>query len=360
MHTLATSINNEQLLPLIFLTYAVGFIYLLFIRHYDIYEKEPISKLILFSFFGGIVSIFVASFFYLFVHPRQNFIDAILLVGTVEELAKLITFLVLYKLIKKNFDEIVDGIIYIAALSLGFSVVENLFYALESDYPYKLLALRFLTATIGHITFSVYMGIALYIHKKVHKNYLGLIFAFLLSTLAHGFYDGVIFQPELNLFFIPLFIFLIWMSFKLLKLAYAYSKMKYELKLDGFLTHEILPVECCHCGETGAKTYRFKNQNIYVCQSCDHLLIETRVFRNLMQYYRPVFDSKKYMKKNFQSGSIYLDQEKLIYFQANKKRINASLAALKAWLNYQNQADIEKYQQKFTGKIFYFLGLRYL
>ncbi len=360
MHILLSNLNMNQLFSLIILTYIIGFGYLLFIRSYDIYDKEPISKLILFSFFGGIISIGIASFLYLFVHPAQNLIDAILLVGTVEEFAKLSSFLVLYKLIKKDFDEIVDGIIYIAALSLGFSVIENLFYAIESAQPYKLLALRFVTATIGHITFSVYLGIALYIHKKVHKNYLGLALAFLLSTLAHGFYDGVIFQPELNLFFIPVFIFLIWMSFKLLRLAYAYSKMKHELKFDSFLPHGISPVECCYCGEAGAKTYRFKNQNIYVCQSCDHLLIETPVFRSLMKYYRPVFDSKKYVKKNFRSENIYLDQEELIYFQANKKRINTSLAALKAWLYNQNQADIEKYQQKLPGKIFYFLGLRYL
>ncbi len=360
MHIPLTNLSIGQLLPLVFVTYLAGFLYLLFIRRYDKYEKEPVSKLILFSFFGGIVSVSVATFLYVFIHPKQTFFDAVFLVGSVEEFAKLSSFLILYKFIKKDFDEIVDGIIYIAALSLGFSVIENLFYAMESDYPYKLLAFRFLTATIGHIAFSVYLGIALYIHKKVHKNYLGLGLAFLLSTLAHGFYDGVIFQPELNMFFLPLFLFLIWMSFKLLKLAYAYSKMKHEMDRNSFTPKDKVSLKCCHCGSSQVKEYEFKKLAIYICESCNNLLIETNTFRSLIKYYRPVLNSKSFYKNNFRSGSFYLNPQETIYYHSHKKRINAELSSLKQWFDVENKNDIKKYQKKIPGKIFKYLGLRYL
>jgi len=349
-----------ELLILITITYIIGFVFLMFIRKYDIYEKEPINKLLLFSFFGGIISVIVASFIYFFVHPKENFVDAILFVGTVEEFAKLSSFLILYKLIKKDFDEIVDGIIYMAALSLGFSVIENLFYAINSDFPYKVLALRFLTATIGHISFSIYMGIALYVHKKVHKNYLGIALSFLLATLAHGLYDGVIFQPELNMFFIPVFITLVILSFRLLKIAYAYSKKKNLLSLDTFKRKKHKAVDCCYCGGTEAFGYHFKNQNFLICQSCGHALISRDTFKILMKYYRPLSNYKNFSKHFFNHTDTYIDSKKMIYFHTKKQRINTSLPTLDSWFNKENKKDLSLYHNKFIGKIFYYLGLRFL
>ncbi len=349
-----------KLASLVLLSYLIGFLYLMLIRKYDIYEKEPVGKLILFSFIGGLVSVSVASLLYLYIHPAENLFDAIFLVGTVEESAKLITFFLLYKLIKKDFDEIVDGIIYIAAISLGFSVVENLFYALESDYPYKILLIRFLTATIGHITFSVYMGIALYIHKKIHPNYTGLILAFILSTLAHGFYDGFIFEPQLNIFFIPLLIMLIIFGFKLLRLAYAYSKMKNRFNIDEFNLKGRRDYSCCNCGGSESLQYEFGQQDLLLCKQCDHIIIDEKAFKNLLKYYRPVFDRKKFVKTHFKAGTHYLDDEKAIFYHSEKGKINSSIDRLQKWFSIQNQKDLENYHKKYTGKIFYYLGFRFL
>ena len=357
---LLNNLTSKELLILITVTYLIGFFFLMFIRKYDIYEKEPISKLLLFSFFGGIVSVIVASFIYIFVHPKENLVDAILFVGTVEEFAKLSSFLILYKLIKKDFDEIVDGIIYMAALSLGFSVIENLFYALDSDFPYKILAIRFLTATIGHISFSIYMGIALYVHKKVHKNYIGIVLSFLLATLAHGLYDGVIFQPELNMFFIPVFITLVILSFRLLKIAYAYSKKKNLLSLDTFKRKKSNQVDCCNCGGKEALSYQFKNQNFLVCQTCGHALINKDTFKVLMKYYRPMSSYKNFSKQFLNHKDNYIDPERMIYFHAQKEKINTALPALNLWFNEENQKDLALYHKKFVGRIFYYLGLRFL
>jgi len=357
---LQININFTGFFLLSLVSYFVGFIYLMLIRHYDIYEKEPIKKLIFFSFLGGIVSISVASIFYFFIHPQQTFYDAIFLVGIIEEFAKLSSFLLLYKFIKKDFDEIVDGIIYMAALSLGFSVIENLFYAIESDYPYKLLALRFLTATIGHISFSIYMGIALYIHKKIHKNYLGIALSFILATLAHGLYDGVIFQPELNMFFIPVFIILVFLSYKLLKIAYAYSKMKKQFSIETFPKKGSESIDCCHCGGKEGVKYNFKNKTILICETCTHALIEVNTFKTLMKYYRPVSNYKQFTKDYFRPHNGFIDSHHQLFYHAKKQKINASPLDLKSWFEKENKRDLDLYHQKFIGKIFYYLGLRFL
>ncbi len=353
-------INLGKTGTLAFISFIVGFAYLLFIRHYDKYEKEPLGKLILFSFFGGIVSILVTFFFYLFIHPKERFLDAIFLVGTTEEIAKLLSFLFIFRLIKKDFDEIVDGIIYMAALALGFSVIENLFYAMEAQYPYKLLALRFVTATIGHISFSIYMGIALYIHKKIHKNYLGILLSILLSILAHGIYDGVIFEPDLNALFIPVFIILVWIGLKLLKMAYAYSKKKHSFALNSTIKKINEPINCCHCeGKVGTK-YEFIKNDFLVCETCQHVLIEVKSFKSLVKYYRPILNLKKFTRQHFTDNNRFVDEENQIFYHAQKQLLNAPLPYLNDWFKNENNKDVKKYHHKFLGILFYYLGLRFL
>src|SRR5690554_4808201 len=167
----------------------IGVGYLIKIRSYDIYEKEPFIALFLVAVCGGILSI-VYTFVYVFFDVKENFVDAIIKIGLIEEFAKFMALVTVYPFIKKNFNEIVDGILYISAISLGFSVIENVFYAMDSDQPFSLLFQRSIFSTLGHLSFSGYMGIAFYIHKRIHKNYVGIVFSIVLAALAHGFYDG--------------------------------------------------------------------------------------------------------------------------------------------------------------------------
>ena len=55
------------------------------------------------------------------------FLYAFLAIGLLEELAKLLPFLVVI-LRFKDFDEPVDGIVYASFLGLGFAAAENLYY----------------------------------------------------------------------------------------------------------------------------------------------------------------------------------------------------------------------------------------
>jgi len=355
------NLMNQTTIYLIIVSYLTGFLFLLLIRWYDKYDREPLWRLIFFSFLGGLSAILIASFIYLFVHPKFNFEDAILKIGSVEEFSKLITLFVLYKIIQKEFDEIVDGIIYVAAVSLGFSVIENIFYAMHAPYPYALLFKRFLFATIGHISFSVYMGIAFYVHKKIQSNYTGLLLAFVLSTLAHGLYDGVLFEPELIGLFLPVYLLLIYFQFRLLKVAYAFSKMKLPFKPENFVqTGSYKNIKCCNCNYTKAETLLFDNRIVYRCENCNHIILEKNLFEKLLKYYRPKFLKKYWFTRKYQEEIIVFNKKETAIYDAEKQRINAPVHDLHVWFQTENCNDLKQYLQTLEGRVFKQLGFKYL
>ncbi len=353
---------NVNIFWLAALSYFIGFLFLLLIRSYDKYDKEPLGRLVLFSFLGGIISVLVSTFLYLFIHPKYNLIDAILKVGTVEEFSKLATLFLLYPLIKKEFDEIVDGIIYAAAISLGFSVIENIFYASHAVFPYTLLAKRFLFATIGHISFSVYMGIAFYVHKRIHRNYLGLLLAFILATLAHGLYDGFIFNKNLVALFLPVYLLLIYFQFRLLKVAYAYSRMKADLSLSNMrLSSQKNTVKCCNCHSENTDLYQFNGVKIYKCQTCENSILYEKDFDKLLKFYRPKLNRKKFINSLKQlRHNLALDNENRLIYYTEKQRLNVKLMHLETWFKTENIKDLKRYHKTMEGRLFNQLGFKYL
>ena len=111
--------------------------------HYykDRHLPEPISHLLL-AFTLGVGSFYLGMFMYRaldFVDLRYDayllaetslpglFAYAILVIGVIEELAKMVPFLLIV-IHFKEFDEPIDGIIYASFIALGFSAVENIQY----------------------------------------------------------------------------------------------------------------------------------------------------------------------------------------------------------------------------------------
>jgi len=349
----------DQTITLIILSYTIGFLFLLAIRSYDKYDKEPLGRLVWFSFIGGLVSIGVASFIYLFVHPKMNLFDAIFKVGTVEELAKLITLAGLYRIIRKEYDEIVDGIIYMAAISLGFSVVENVFYIVSAPHPYILLLQRSLFATLGHIAFSVYMGIAFYVHKRVKKNYLGILIAYIIAVLAHGLYDGFIFDNRLTTLFFPTYLLIIYFEFRLLKVALAYSKYKKSLLKSNYkLLQKDTQNYCCNCSQSDTDDHLFDNRiKLSSCNNCGNIILDTKNFKSLLKYFRPKLNRKKYFNYlQSESDKQFIDTEKTNIYFASRDRLNANKAVLQAWLENENKSDLQRYHKSIEGFIFKWIG----
>ena len=118
------------------------------------------------------------------------FAYAVFVIGVIEELAKMIPFLLIIVHFKE-FDEPIDGIVYASFIALGFAAVEN--------YQY----LRFVTGAeawargfagpVIHIVFAsiwgYYIGKACLCRKFVGRT----IFAALAVTaILHGIYDFVV------------------------------------------------------------------------------------------------------------------------------------------------------------------------
>ncbi len=174
--------------------------------HYykDRHMPEPIGNLVL-CFGLGVLSFYLGKMLYLGLDQIGLRFDAfalaessragllaysILAIGGIEEIAKLVPFLIVV-LRFKAFDEPVDGIIYAAFIALGFAAVENIQH-LQYVIGLEMMGRGFASPLV-HIMFAsiwaYYIGLA-FLHGQrlafVVLKYLGL------AVLAHGIYDFMV------------------------------------------------------------------------------------------------------------------------------------------------------------------------
>ncbi|MBI3458830.1 PrsW family intramembrane metalloprotease [Candidatus Azambacteria bacterium] len=119
----------------------------------------------------------------------------------IEEIAKFV-FLYFRLSHEKEFDEIVDAMIYMVVISLGFAALENILY-LSQIIPFQLPAIlnltisRFLGATIIHALSSAFCGYFWALSLLYHRNHESLVFLGLLSaTVLHTFFNYSILNKE--------------------------------------------------------------------------------------------------------------------------------------------------------------------
>jgi RsiW-degrading membrane proteinase PrsW (M82 family) len=355
---------SPQDLAIIVIASLVGIAYLLKLRSYDIYEKEPFLLLLMVAVVGGIISIITSLFLYKFVDVQLNFIDAIVKIGLIEEISKLLALMLIFFIIDKNFNEIVDGIIYITAISLGFAIIENIFYAFSSETPFIVLFQRSIYSTLGHISFSGYMGIAFYIHKRIHKNYLGIMLSVVIAALAHGLYDGVIFHEELNFLFKIVFIGLVFLQFWLLKTTLGFSKFRVNLDENTFKQSDnTLFLYCCKCDNSiKSKELTFWKIKAGHCSTCNNIVFNSENLIKLFQYFRPVLNAKKILKKLPQNKRIIsLNDGGSILFNTKRSALSSYTVELGQWLKEKNCSDRKSIlDMPFFGYFLKNLGLKYL
>ena len=172
--------------------------------HKDRHLPEPVSHLIL-TFGFGIVAFYLGRWMYkaldlvnlrydAFLLAETNrpglFAYAVFIIGPVEELAKLIPFLVIV-LRFKEFDEPIDGIIYASFIALGFAAVENIQY-LQFVTGFEALARGF-AGPVVHIVFAsiwgYYIGRA-YLRKESLTR--TAVSTLVVAAILHGVYDFVV------------------------------------------------------------------------------------------------------------------------------------------------------------------------
>lgn len=201
----------------------------------DKYEPEPIKKIII-SFFLGFVAAIIAIIGEVtlekilldkFSGILIQIVKAFIIVGFVEEFSKyLMVVLGPYKSV--YFNEVMDGIVYTVAVSLGFATLENIFYVLKGRFSVGIM--RAFLSVPAHAFFSAlmgfYIGRAKFARNEGQKNFL-LIFSVFLASFFHGLYDYILFVKILYGFaVIPLLIFLYFILRKYIVTAQFDSKKR--------------------------------------------------------------------------------------------------------------------------------------
>lgn len=170
----------------------------------DRHLPEPPSHLLL-AFLLGTASSFLAMYLYgalgwfnlrfdAFLLAETNlvglFVYAVLGIGVIEEVSKMVPFL-LVVLFFREFDEPIDGIIYASYIALGFAAVENIQYVRYA--PAIEAYARGFAGPVVHMVFAsiwgYYIGRAHLRGDGVGRVILGSL-AF--TAFLHGIYDFVV------------------------------------------------------------------------------------------------------------------------------------------------------------------------
>ena len=177
-----------------------------------IYKKdakpEPFHKLLNALLIGiaicipvAFVELLISKWLFVGGEPHTLFgttVNAFLVAAVPEEAAKL---LALWLVLRKNkyFDEHFDGIVYAVCVSLGFAMIENIFYVVGAGAEWLNVALaRAFLSVPGHYAFGVIMG---YYYSVYHFGGRSRKVAWkilLMPVLAHGVYDSLTMSGSVN------------------------------------------------------------------------------------------------------------------------------------------------------------------
>ena len=179
---------------------------LYYIYHKDEFQKEPVKE-VLKAFGLGVASIFVSLMisgplgaFGFFPEVQETIWDCIAIsffgAAIPEEIAK---FLMFWLFVRRNryFDEHMDGIVYAAAVSLGFAGLENIMYLFSSDDWIGTGIARALFSVPGHFFFGILMG---YYYSLVRFDpvtpAINRFWVLGAPILAHGIFDSILFTTD--------------------------------------------------------------------------------------------------------------------------------------------------------------------
>lgn len=285
----------------VFLSTIIGVIIISWIRSFDIYEKETFMAMLWAFFAGGTTSVFLALAIYRFLQlfgiddeVLITTFGSFLIIGPVEEFAKLAGLIVVYLLIKKQFNEITDGIIYMSCVALGFSIIENYFYANAGENSQWLLVYRAFISTPAHISFSVMVGYAWYRFMKEKKSFGILLIAWLSASVLHGIFDALAFSSFWNFLLLIYLYLILHQSLKIVQYSNVLSPFRPEFgelfqETRGETADDIV---CPYCDSSEPKTM-FRNSYFTACRCnrCGFYLSSVKDIEKIFRIFAPEYRS---------------------------------------------------------------------
>ncbi|QPC46720.1 glutamic-type intramembrane protease PrsW [Mangrovibacillus cuniculi] len=197
----------------------------------DEFESEPLIQVAKTFIFGAIITFPVM--FIQFVLTEENifttsFLQAFLSIGFIEEFVK--WFILYFAMVKHaEFDEPYDGIVYGAAVSLGFATTENILYLVA--HGVEIAFVRAILPVSSHALFGVVMGYYLGKAKfsPFSRKMYWLLLSFTAPLLLHGLYDFLLLQKGMIAYYvIPFMFFLWWFGLRKVKLAHQLTIQHYK------------------------------------------------------------------------------------------------------------------------------------
>jgi RsiW-degrading membrane proteinase PrsW (M82 family) len=197
------------LLVSIFFGFVPMFLFAGFINWLDRYEKEP--KILLGAAFmwgvliagGGayIINTVMGLGVYIVTGSEgaTDFATASIIAPIVEESLKGLAVLIVFLLFRKEFDSVLDGIIYAGITALGFAAIENVLYIYERGYLesgwsglWTLVFIRVVLVGWQHPFYTAFTGIGLAI-ARLNRNVLikivAVIGGFATAVFMHAFHN---------------------------------------------------------------------------------------------------------------------------------------------------------------------------
>jgi RsiW-degrading membrane proteinase PrsW (M82 family) len=191
---------GETLSLLLLLAIGPALFWLWYFYHRDKYEPEPLAWIVMIYLLGMAVTIPVALIEGVSSLVLSEFVVAIMVAPVVEECAK---FLVVRRTVYETpeFDEPMDGIVYAAAVGLGFATLENIIYvfsALDTSFAFAVQTgiVRAFLSVPGHVLFSTMWGDALGRAKFLPFNRRSGVIAggLILAIISHALFNLLLYD----------------------------------------------------------------------------------------------------------------------------------------------------------------------
>ena len=179
----------------------IAWIWIDYFRLIEVYGREDLKYILLTFFLGaGSTQIVLALHNYNLLDwiPLElngamwnDFLYCIFKIGLIEEIAKMIPFLLMFLVFRRVFKEPIDYVAFAAISALGFAAAENILYFIGHDG--EVISARAILTSVAHMFYSALIGygIVLAKYRYVNSRFKLLVipgFA-LLAIFSHAFYD---------------------------------------------------------------------------------------------------------------------------------------------------------------------------
>ncbi len=189
----------------LFAAFSVSFIWILFLRAMDMYNREKWRDILIVFLLGSVFTFFCLPIYdyaqlvagwHINGDAINDFFYCTVVIGGSEELVKMLPWLI-FGFFSRKLREPFDYILYASVAALGFAFVENLMY-LEN---YHNIVVRSIMSTVGHMFDAAIIAYAFIIARFRMKKgspwkWLVILLGFALAMLAHGFYDYWLISPS--------------------------------------------------------------------------------------------------------------------------------------------------------------------